>query len=485
MRVVSPFIFLFGVFLAFSFYQIETGKGIQFFSWTSSTPYSPAVAVAIGVGSGVLLLAWIVQVNTASKRIVSLLTLTSLLWSGFGFGLLGPLALGNQAEWQQPERLGNVGVVYSLQSEYVDIAYQFENIASTAGIYIDNFRDDLLLVVNRDGTLEIDGSSEIVPNETSLHVGKLVHGSVEIVRSIDLTHINPRIQHIRDIEVAQDNRVFVSNVETLEGCVIWQLWELVGVELSNEIPRTEILWETKPCLRPVDAPRGRTNVGQSGGRIESIDTNLVWMTVGDFGLGLSTPGDYDKRPDPLGPRGYYGKVWELNLNSGEATVVTSGHRNPQGLFFDARTGEAFLTEHGPQGGGELNLLVRGEDYGWPDVTVGTPYLSEKLPFGDWEVGRWAGDHVEAAAPLLAWMPSIAPSQIIRYQGQLFEAWNGDLIVATLKTESLRRIRLNEKGYVLFDQRIEVGERIRDMIMLSDGSLLLAFDSGRLGRISLP
>ncbi len=155
-------------------------------------------------------------------------------------------------------------------------------------------------------------------------------------------------------------------------------------------------------------------------------------------------------------------------------IWTYGHRNPQGLVVDGRTGLVYLHEHGPRGGDELNVLEPGLNYGWPVTTFGLDYSGAKIsPFTERPGMR---------QPLVHWTPSIAPAGMAWYGGAVFPEWQGDLFVAALVEKSVRRIELRDgrvtSQEVLFE---DLGERIRDVRAGPDGRLYLLTDSEQ-GRV---
>jgi cytochrome c2 len=172
------------------------------------------------------------------------------------------------------------------------------------------------------------------------------------------------------------------------------------------------------------------------------------------------------------PNSTFGKIIEIDLTQARWRVFSKGHRNPEGLTF-TKAGELLATEHGPRGGDELNLITAGSDFGWPNVTLGTNYDSYEWPSGT----AMVGSHTGYQAPLFAWTPSIAPSQIIEVN-HFDPRWDGDLLVATLKASSLYRIRM-EQGHVLYTERIWIGDRIRDLAETDDGALVLWTDDTKL------
>jgi cytochrome c2 len=152
-----------------------------------------------------------------------------------------------------------------------------------------------------------------------------------------------------------------------------------------------------------------------------------------------------------------------------------GHRNPQGLFADG-PGAIWLTEHGPQGGDELNLIERGANYGWPLATYGTQYGAHFWP-GD----AVPGSHGGYAEPFYSWVPSIGVSSLLVVHGPQFKLWDQDLLVGSLKDGALYRARVRNSRIVMLE-RIAFGRRIRDLAEGSGGELMLWSDRGALLRV---
>lgn len=158
-------------------------------------------------------------------------------------------------------------------------------------------------------------------------------------------------------------------------------------------------------------------------------------------------------------------------------IYSYGHRNVQGLALQPGTGVIFEHEHGPRGGDEVNIIKPGRNYGWPEITYGIDYTGFKI------TDRTAAPGMEQ--PLMHWTPSIAPSGMAFYDGDLFPAWRGHLLVGALAGESLRVLavdgeRIGRQTTYLKD----LGERIRDVRVGPDGAVYLLTDSsdGRLLRL---
>ncbi|MBC7185134.1 MAG: PQQ-dependent sugar dehydrogenase [Marinobacter sp.] len=218
-----------------------------------------------------------------------------------------------------------------------------------------------------------------------------------------------------------------------------------------------------------------------GGRMAWLPDGTLVVTLGD---------GFDFREEAQNLSSHLGKVVRLNPD-GTAPVdnpfigregvlpeiYSYGHRNVQGLFYDAVEARLIAHEHGPRGGDEINLLEPGKNYGWPVITYGIDYTGAMVtPHTDYK---------GMEQPLLHWTPSIAPSGMTRYRGSLFPAWQGSLLVGALADRSVHRVELSGRQAkdveVLFE---DLGERIRDVVTGPEGALYLLTDSpsGRLLRV---
>ena len=154
-----------------------------------------------------------------------------------------------------------------------------------------------------------------------------------------------------------------------------------------------------------------------------------------------------------------------------AQVWSLGHRNLLGLAFDAG-GKLWEVEMGPKGGDELNLIVRGANYGYPIVSNGDHYDGRDIP-----------DHPtrpEFAAPKVSWTPVISPSSMIIYSGAQFPDWQGDALISGLSSEALVRVEFDGDG-AREAARYDMGARIRAVKQAPDGTLWLLED-GEHGRL---
>ncbi len=219
------------------------------------------------------------------------------------------------------------------------------------------------------------------------------------------------------------------------------------------------------------------------------------MAIGRDGLLLVGLGDrFSRKDDAQNPANHLGKIVRIDADGrapadnpfvktpGAAPEVWSlGHRNIQGLALNPANGELWESEHGPQGGDEINVIEPGRNYGWPLVTYGRNYgtgtrIGEEGPKPGFE------------APLKWWVPtSIAPSGMAFISSDRYPGWKGSLVIGALRDQSLTRLTL-EGRKVLAEQRLATGlnERIRDVRQGPDGWLYVLTDGaqGRLIRLEL-
>ena len=151
-------------------------------------------------------------------------------------------------------------------------------------------------------------------------------------------------------------------------------------------------------------------------------------------------------------------------------VLTYGHRNIQGAALDPVSGEVWTLEHGPAGGDELNILQPGGNYGWPEVSYGVNYNGS-------DVGSGRNAHApEYVEPVYFWDPSIAPSDLVFYEGEMFPDWNGSILLGALAGQALVRLEM-DGDRVVAEERLRTGEgRVRDVAVDDDGAMLILIDA---------
>lgn len=221
----------------------------------------------------------------------------------------------------------------------------------------------------------------------------------------------------------------------------------------------------------------------AGGRIVFTPDGKVFATLGDRSI---LPG----RVQAQDLNSHFGKVVRINpdgsvpkdnpfLKREKALpeIWSLGHRNILAATLDAKN-RLWVTEMGPQGGDELNLIQAGKDYGWPTIGYGEEYSGEPI-------------HKRAQAPgmeqpVYFWDPAISPSGMIAYSGALFPEWRGNFLIGGLSSKAVVRLVMqNDK--VVGEERLftDLNARFRDVAQGPDGALYLLTDAadGRLLKVT--
>ncbi len=231
------------------------------------------------------------------------------------------------------------------------------------------------------------------------------------------------------------------------------------------------VFDSQPCL-PVGRmwPMGE-QADRSGGRLTRLEQGLL-LTIGDHGFdGLE---DVDSFAQEAGNS--YGKIVLID-EAGTVTPFSIGHRNQQGLAVDTQ-GRIWSTEHGPEGGDELNLIVEGGNYGWPLASYGTEYGTDNWPFA-----VNAKTHGEYREPAHAFVPSIGISQLVQITSMYLPRWTDDLLISSLQAGRLFRVRLSGE-HVIYTESIDLSMRIRDLVEARDGRIVLWNDDGQIATLAL-
>jgi glucose/arabinose dehydrogenase len=155
-------------------------------------------------------------------------------------------------------------------------------------------------------------------------------------------------------------------------------------------------------------------------------------------------------------------------------IWSKGHRNPLGLAFDGQ-GRLWDVEMGPKGGDEMNLIVKGANYGYPIVSNGDHYDGTPIPDHD--------TRPEFAAPRITWTPVISPSSLIFYSGSMFPQWRGSALIGGLSAKALVRVGISGESAREIE-RFDMGQRIREVEQGPDGAIYLLEDEteGSGGRL---
>lgn len=231
---------------------------------------------------------------------------------------------------------------------------------------------------------------------------------------------------------------------------------------GTQFTESEVLYKATP----------NTTKGQHfGSRMVFDRDGYLYFSIGDRG-------NHDENPQDITRDG--GKVYRINDDGsipqdnpfvGEANakeaVYSYGHRNPQGMILHPETGEVWVHEHGPQGGDEINVVKKGENYGWPVVTYGENYgggaISEETT------------NPEMEDPIYYWIPSIAPSGFTYVNSDKYPSLKNNLLIGSLKFQYLEHAILDGKEVTRREKLLEEIGRVRDVKQAPDGTIYVSVE----------
>lgn len=445
--------------------------------------------VLLGVGFVGLLLLYRLPIQSLTACIINLLLILVIAFPVYKnlniTQFLNDLKLrqGNEFEITSNKMIKHSETDYAFSlfhdmkiSEYPVV----EPAARIPGGGIDILKDNTLVLVTGDGRvlfLGIENNSvSVLPLELRTPFSPL---RSDIDYSVPLTNYMRSVFRVTDMLIASST----NDQKTLY--VSYHQWDaenscvsltVAQAELAvNKIDAQALSWEpiyrSSPCLSLSE--RGAM-FGTTGGRMAVLNEKTLLLSVG------TTLADKDWDTEELGDSDY-GKIIAIDRRNTNSRIFTSGHRNPQGLYVTDK-GEIWSTEHGPDGGDELNLIVDGNDYGWPISTYGSAYDTKT-----WVKNPVQGDHTAGDRPVFAWVPSIGISSVIKVKGSAFKHWSNDLLVGSLfgrgHGKSLYRVKTTDSA-VQVVERISVGRTIRDLVELPNGSILL-WDGNRMLQLIEP
>ncbi|MBK6267155.1 PQQ-dependent sugar dehydrogenase [Marivirga sp. S37H4] len=237
---------------------------------------------------------------------------------------------------------------------------------------------------------------------------------------------------------------------------------------GNALVSQEVIYES--------FPKTRSGV-HFGSRIVFDDKGFIFFSIGERGEKENA----QKLENP------YGKVHRLHddgrvpednpfVSDPEAShsIWTYGNRNIQGMAFHPASGELYSHEHGPQGGDELNIMKKGENYGWPEVTYGVDYGGGVISDETTKPG--------IKDPIHYWDPSIAPSGMTFVNSDRYPKWKNNILLGALKFQYLCRVVIENGKYVKEAKLLEGIGRVRDVAQSPDGYIYVAVDGGKIVKL---
>ncbi|KTT24508.1 PQQ-dependent sugar dehydrogenase [Pseudomonas rhizoryzae] len=332
-------------------------------------------------------------------------------------------------------------------------------------------------------TLDAPWAIAFLPDGTALVTekgGALKHLNVQTGKAQDISGV-PKVVHagqggLGDVilhpQYASNHLIYLSYAEAGEGGTQGAAVARAKLSLkqdgSGSLSELKVIWRQTPKV---------TGNGHYGHRMRFGPDGKLWITSGER----------QKFTPAQDMSGNLGKLIRLNddgsipqdnpfaKQGGVAAQVWSlGHRNPLGIAFDAQ-GRLWEQEMGPQGGDELNLIQRGGNYGYPEVSNGDHYGGKPIPDHD--------TRPEFIPPKITWTPVISPAGLMIYEGNRFPAWKGNAFIGGLSSKSLVRIEL--KGEEAREvERYAMGTRIRDVEEGPNGSLWVLEDGANARLLEL-
>lgn len=327
-------------------------------------------------------------------------------------------------------------------------------------------------------------------------------GTVDNIRQPGIDSGGPTYG-IRDLVVAGESTWYsVGVVDEERSCLRMELWRQATEALwRGDTAEGQLVYSSEPCVDFSEERRSDAPLKIHLGGAIAIDrlSDTVYLTIGDYHMGASriaqaeaagiesTDLDYGVLLDPDSA---VAALIAISFASAEASpeIYSKGLRNSLGLTLDGE-GQLWLSEMGPGGGDELNLMTRGGDYGWPLTSPGAPY----------DRAQWPADRNELLAPYLdftdqeipgttppvrVWDQAIAPSQLVWIPNDAPSAgeFAGMLALATLRDEAIHFLDMSQPGVPTL-ARVGVGQRLRNMGVDHTGALWAVTDSGTLMRVS--
>jgi aldose sugar dehydrogenase len=283
------------------------------------------------------------------------------------------------------------------------------------------------------------------------------------------------------LDIALDP-AFASN-----GMIYWTYAEPRGLDTNGtSVARGKLILESSSGRLENVTVIFRQDPAASGGL--HFGSRLAFARDGTLFIAL---GERYQRDRAQELSNHYGKVVRINPDGtvpkdnpfiGRANVKPEiwsyGHRNMQSAAIHPITGKLWTVEHGPRGGDEINVPLAGKNYGWPVIGYGIDYSGAKIHEGTTKAGM--------EQPTYYWVPSIAPSGMAFYSGNLAPEWSGNLFVGALAGQHLARLVLDGETIVAEERLLtNLGERIRDVRVGSDGAVYVLTDhpEGRILRLT--
>ncbi|MDB3859579.1 PQQ-dependent sugar dehydrogenase, partial [Candidatus Pelagibacter sp.] len=320
--------------------------------------------------------------------------------------------------------------------------------------YID-FYEDNLIVLSARGVLAF--KKNIEDTEENF---KQIKNNINDYIGMKQFEKSPKFS-LRDLLIF-NKKIYISFTEEIkEDC--WNTSVIYG-DINYKDIEFKKLFSPKECVHSTNNIDKEFEINQSGGKIISFNDNYILLSIGD----------YRNRHLAQDIKSVNGKIIKVNIDNGNYEIISMGHRNPQGLYFDKENNFILETEHGPMGGDEVNLIEvnkinkdKIQNYGWAISSAGEHYggksEANKTKYEKYPLYKSHSEH-GFIEPLKSFVPSIGISEIVKIGQNRY-------VVSSMKDKSLYFFELNKQKQIINLDRVEVGERVRDL-RFNNNQLLL-------------
>jgi len=216
-----------------------------------------------------------------------------------------------------------------------------------------------------------------------------------------------------------------------------------------------------------------------GSRMVWDNDDHLYVSIGDRGKRDVNPQDLSLYPGKIHRINADGSIPKDNPYVGQEGAVPSiwshGHRNPQGMAYDAAANILYENEHGPRGGDEINIITPGINYGWPVISYGINYSGTTFTEKTAQAGMQQPEHF--------WVPAIGVCGMAYVSSDKYPDWKGHLLSGSLKYEYLNLNRIAGKDMSTELRLFPNVGRLRSIVQGEDGYLYVGVEEpGRVYRI---
>ena len=367
--------------------------------------------------------------------------------------------------------------------------YNFKFLPETQSINIDYNKikiilpkEKITLVNGKEGMSTLDPTYHLDQFQKNIilanYYGKIYYFENEKIltnnnKSINAKKIlsNLKVKKLLNIKIYNE-KIYVSFIKDKNNC---ETFNIMVADFNLEELNFKNFYHLEECASAIQA--GKMVIFKHQG-LEGLLFSTSNQMSDDTGEDLYTDRIKNKNFPPQSDKMLFGKILFIDFDKINLTVFSKGHRNIQGLFVENDV--IISTEHGPKGGDEINKIEFGKNYGWPIASYGEKYATYNS-----SKNYYAKNHSSYGfeEPIFSYVPSIAISEIMKLPNQFSPNFENNYLITSLAALELRRIKFDEKfSKILFDERIYVGERIRDIEFVDElNVILLAFDdNGTIG-----